>query len=130
MTGMNTVNMRAEELYERGIRLKKYDAKMLRRRKYRKELAAKFEELYHLVSALRAALLTDGLFGEYPLLADEMQRYLFKNMSLLVERPRGYRKRLAKRLKEFHLTPLAFFTHRPDIKISVEEAMRHLRIYK
>ena len=129
MTGMNTVNMRAEEIYERAVHLKQFDTKKLRRRKYRIELAKELRLIYRLTENLRGNLYCCGFDSEHHQLACYMQEILFESIFLLMVKSKGYRVKLNARIWGFHNLPLAFFTHRPSTKISVEEAKRYYKNY-
>ncbi len=130
MTEMDKVNMCAEEIYERATHLGVYDEKSLRRRECRSELALWLSEMCYWANRLQEALTQEKYPYEYHTLAEEMQEYFEKNLTLILKKPWGYRKRLIRRFKGLSSVPLAFFTHRPSVKTSVDDAVLYLKIHK
>lgn len=120
----------AEEIYEKSIQLKKYDAKKLFFKMNRTKLMHELNDIEVLIETILNSLYNNSAFSvEYYKLAVFMQKVLFKCVCILLSKQKDYREIVRRHIWGFHNLPRAFFSSENKMKISPDDAMNYYKSY-
>ena len=117
-----------EQLYSKGLELKKYSLGSLRKRSSRSELLRELLEIKRSVDILLLELReSDDYAPEYFNLALEMNGSLFECISALASNDRRLQDYVRRRIHGFHNLPRAFLPSYNPARISAREALDYYR---
>lgn len=121
----------AQDIYEKSIRLKKYDERNLLFKRNRTTLLNELYELQDMTDILLSSLHnSSGFSNNYLELAIFMKTSLSECVDFLISKGKNYRGTVKRYIWEFHNLPRAFLPIDNKMKISPNEAMEYFKPYQ